>query len=427
MLPAGNYSVTVTDASGCQRVNMVVVNQPSPVTITVSGTNNVACSGGNNGSATISVTGGTPGYTYLWSPSGGTNSTASGLTAGVYTVTVTDMNGCTSNTSVSIFQPNTPMSATFNQINASCFGSSTASISATPMGGTPPYSYFWSPVGATTATISNLGAGTYYVTISDANNCTYSNSVTISQPVGLQLTPSITNAVCGAATGSATINVSGGLQPYTYQWSPGNMTTQTITNAASGAYYVTVSDNNGCTQSIIILIEETGGVSVDITGIQNVTCYGANNGSATATATGGTPPYTYSWSPYGGNGPTATGLGAGVYVVSVTDINGCIGVEMTNPAITQPQNISITTTQNNITCYGANNGNATITVTGGTPGYTYVWSTTAAVSPNISGLAQGIHSVTVTDLNGCVEQSFVNISEPTPMTVSIVNASNVSC
>ncbi len=426
-LPAGTYNVTVTDFGGCQIVGLTLIGQPQPLIITVANTNNIACSGGNNGSATVSVSGGTPGYSYQWSPSGGSNSTASGLTAGNYSVVVTDLNSCTSQISVTIFQPAFPISATFNQMNASCYGSNSASISVSPMGGTAPYNYFWSPIGATTPTISNLSAGIYTVLISDANNCTYTNSVTISQPSGLNLTPSVTNAVCGAATGSASILVSGGLPPYNYLWLPGNITTQVISNIPAGAYSVIVTDNNGCSQSTIILVSETGSVTVSISAVQNVSCYGANDGSASVSASGGTPPYTYSWSPYGGNGPNATGLGAGIYIVTVTDINGCIGVAITDPEIVQPQVISITTNQINITCNGANNGSASILVAGGTPPYSYAWSTTAAVSPNISGLVPGIHSVTVTDAHGCTEESFVNISQPLPLTVSMVNFSNVSC
>lgn len=426
-LPAGTYNVTVTDSQGCQRVGVTIINQPQPLNITLTNSNNVTCSGGNNGSATVSVAGGTPGYSYLWSPSGGGNSTAAGLTAGNYTVTVTDLNSCTSQMSVTIFQPSFAMSATFNQMNASCYGSNSASISANPVGGTPPYNYFWSPIGATTSTVSNLGAGTYSVTIYDSNNCTYTNTITVSQPSGLQLNSNVNNAVCGAATGSASIIPSGGLPPYNYLWMPGNYSTQTITNISAGAYAVTVSDNNGCSQTSIILVSETGGVTVDITGIQNVSCYGANDGAASAMASGGTPPYTYSWSPYGGNSSTATGLGAGVYIVTVTDINGCIGIQVTDPQITQPQVISIITNQINITCFGANNGSASITVNGGTPGYSYSWSSTTAISPNISGLVPGIHSVSVTDSHGCTEQSFVNISQPLALSVSIANSSNVSC
>ena len=426
-LPAGTYSVTVTDSQGCQRVGITTINQPQPLSITVTNTNNVACSGGNNGSATISVAGGTPGYNYSWSPSGGSNSTANNLSSGNYTVTVTDLQGCTAQQSVSIFQPSIPISATFNQMNASCYGSNSASISATPIGGTPPYSYFWSPSGATSSTVSNLAAGTYNVTIFDANNCTYTNSITISQPSGLQLNPIVNNAVCGAATGSASIVPSGGLPPYSYHWMPGNINNQNITNVSAGAYSVTVSDNNGCSQTAIILIEETGGISVSLSNVQNVSCYGANDGSASVSVSGGTPPYTYSWSPYGGNGSTATGLGAGVYIVTVTDVNGCIGIEVTDPEIVQPEVISILTTQVNITCFGANNGSASISVSGGTPNYTYAWSTTSALSPNILGLAPGIHNVTVTDSHGCTEQSFVNITQPLPLSVSIDNYSNISC
>ncbi|MBI5541281.1 MAG: gliding motility-associated C-terminal domain-containing protein [Bacteroidia bacterium] len=425
-LLAGNYTITVTDSKGCQQTTVAVISQPPPLSVMLNNVANVLCFSGNNGSASISVNGGTPGYTYQWLPTGGSSPIATGLPAGNYMVSVTDANFCVSQLNVFVSQPSSALTSTYSQSNVSCFGGQTGSITANTIGGTGPYSYFWQPSGSTTQTLSNIGAGTYFVTISDANGCSLTNSINITQPGGILLTTSTTQSTCGSSNGTATVTPIGGTPPFSYLWQPGAVTTSTINNISSGLYSVTVTDFSGCSQIANVALNDVSGPVVAMAAIQNVSCFGGHDGTATVNVSGGLAPYTYSWSPYGGNGSTGTGLGAGTFVVLVNDANGCQGIAVTNPEITQPPAISISSTQINITCTGANNGSVNLSVNGGTAPYTYLWSNGPTI-PNLTGLSPAVYQVTVTDSHNCQDFYFVTFVEPTPLSVSINTFQNVSC
>ncbi|RYX77967.1 hypothetical protein EON76_07180, partial [bacterium] len=252
-LAAGTYTVTVTDANGCTKTQIFTITQPAVLATTGTQTN-VSCNGGSNGSATVTATGGAGNYSYLWAPSGGTAATATGLVAGVYTVTVTDANGCTKTQSFTITQP-ALLATTAAQTNVSCNGGANGSATVTATGGAGNYSYLWAPRGGTAATATGLAAGTYTVTVTDANGCTKMQGFTITQPAALAATTAQTNVSCnGGANGTATVNVSGGTGAYTYSWAPSGGTAATATGLAAGTYTVTIKDANLCqtTQSFTI-------------------------------------------------------------------------------------------------------------------------------------------------------------------------------
>lgn len=425
-LVAGVFTVTVTDANACQMAAGVTINQPPPLLVNAQ-TQNVQCFNTNTGSAVLSVTGGVSPYTYNWNPSVSTQHLATGLGAGNYQVTISDANNCTVSTNVFINQPLTGLSATISVAGITCYGFQNGSMTANPLGGTPPYTYVWQPGAFSTQTISSLQPGNYFVTVTDANNCSVVQSASVGQPGGINLNASTISAACGTSTGQASVSPSGGTSPYTYNWMPGGVTMAFINSVPSGIYYVTVTDALGCSTTGVVPVNDAAGPSVTITGVQNATCFGAHDGEASASASGGTPPYLYVWFPYGGNAATATGLGAGTYSVVVSDAAGCQGFAVTNPAISQPPAISVVSTQVNVACTGASNGAASLNVSGGTPPYTYLWSPGGYTFPNIIGLHQGIYNVTITDFNGCEEHYFVDISEPAPLTAAITASQNVSC
>ena len=421
-LTSGAYSVTATDANGCTIIKNVTISQPAPLTATTT-QNNVSCNGGSNASATVTVTGGTGTYTYEWSPSGGTAATASGLTSGAYSVTATDANGCAIIKNVTISQP-APLTATTTQNNVSCNGGSNATASITVTGGTGTYTYAWSPSGGTAATASGLTSGAYSVTATDANGCTITKNVTISQPVPLAATTSQNNVSCnGGSNGSATVTVTGGTGTYTYSWSPSGGTAATASGLTSGAYSVTATDANGCTITKNFTISQPAPLTATTTQ-NNVSCNGGSNGSATVTVTGGTGLYTYAWSPSGGTAATASGLTSGAYSVTAMDENGCTITK--NVTISQPAPLTATTTQNNVSCNGGSNASATVTVTGGTGTYTYAWSPSGGTAATASGLTSGTYSVTATDANGCTITKNVTISQPAPLAAT-TSQNNVSC
>ena len=216
----------------------------------------------------------------------------------------------------------------------------------------------------------------------------------------LTLSVSSVSASCGICNGTATVTPAGGTPPYAYFWNPTGQTSPTATNLCTGNYTVTVTDSRGCTASINVFVPQA--ITIVITSTStSVSCFGACDGAATATPSGGTPPYTYLWSPGGQNTASIINLCAGTYTVTVTDANGCFSsasVTFTGP----PQLLFATLTGTNINCNGACTGSATAIAGGGTPGYTYLWLPGGQTTTTINNLCIGTYICTVTDSNGCV-------------------------
>ncbi len=410
-LAAGTYTVTVTDANLCQTTQSFTITEPATLVANTATQTNVSCNGGSNGSATVNVSGGIPGYTYLWAPSGGTAATATGLAAGTYTVTATDANGCTATQSFSITQPTALVANAAAQTNVSCNGGSIGSASVCATGGTVAYTYSWSPAGGTAATASGLAAGTYTVTVTDANLCQTTQSFTITEPTTLVANPAAqTNVSCnGGTNGSASVSVTGGTGAYTYSWSPAGGTAATASGLAAGTYTVTVTDANGCMATRSFTITQPTALVANAASQTNVSCNGGSNGSATVNVSGGTAGYTYSWSPSGGTAATANGLAPGTYTATATDANGCTVTQ--SFTITQPSALSLTTTTLSGYDYNALYSQ-TITATGGTGVKSYAvtsgslpsgftLSSSGAITGTSTQVADSNFTVTVTDANSC--------------------------
>ncbi|WP_300666926.1 T9SS type A sorting domain-containing protein [Fluviicola sp.] len=420
-LAAGTYTVTVTDANACQTQRTFNLTQPAAAlsAATGGGKTDVSCNGGSNGTATVTPTGGTPSYTYSWAPSGGTAATASGLAAGSYTVTVTDANACQTQRTFTVNQPTALSAATGGgKTDVSCNGGANGTATVAPTGGTPSYTYSWAPSGGTAATASGLTAGTYTVTVTDANTCQTTRTFTINQPTVLDASTGggKTDVSCnGGANGSATVTPTGGTPGYTYSWAPTGGTAATASGLAAGTYTVTVTDANTCQTQRTFTVDEPTVLDVSSGSTTSVSCHNGANGSATVAPTGGTPSYTYSWAPTGGTAATASGLAAGTYTVTVTDANGCQGNQTF--IVSEPDTLALTiSAQTNLTCNGDTDGSATISVTGGTPSYTYSWAPSGGTAATATGLAAGTYTVTVTDANNCDETQTVMITEPAAIT-----------
>src|SRR5690606_37493810 len=229
----------VTDAKGCTETATATVTEPTVLSASAV-TTSVSCNGGSNGTVNLTVTGGTAPYTYVWSNTATTEDMI-GLTAGTYDVTVTDAKGCTATASATVTEPTVLMASLSSQTNIACNGGTTGSATITVTGGTAPYTYTWSN-GATTATITNVVAGTYNVTVTDANGCTDTASVTLTEPTALSASAIATNVSCnGGSNGTVDLNVTGGTAPYTYVWS-NTATTEDMVGLTAGTYDVTVTD-----------------------------------------------------------------------------------------------------------------------------------------------------------------------------------------
>ncbi|HEU4717879.1 MAG TPA: SprB repeat-containing protein, partial [Bacteroidia bacterium] len=357
-------------------------NAPTPLSTTSTSTN-VTCFGGCNGTATANPSGGTAPYTYSWNSTPvQTTQTATGLCPGSYTCTVTDNASATTTVTVNITQPVSALSASIpSPTNVTCNGSCNGSATVNASGGTSGYTYSWNsaPV-QTTATASNLCAGSYTVTVTDANSCTTTQSVTITQPSAITASATSTPSSCSSNTGTATVSAGGGAGGYTYSWAPSGGTGATANNLAPGNYTVTVHDANNCTQTATVNVTTTTGPSASLQSQSNVSCNGGTNGSATVNASGGSPGYSYSWTS-GGSSATENNLPAGNYTCTITDAAGCVTTQ--SVAITEPSVLSPSSTTSPTGC--TSSGSATETPSGGTSPYTYAWSSggTAATESNL--------------------------------------------
>ncbi len=417
-LPAGTYTVTVTDALGCTQTTSALVGQTANLTLS-SAVTQVTCFGGNDGGIDLTVTGGVTPYIYDWAHIPGVNNPQdpSNLPAGTYTCTITDFNGCTKTTSVSITQP-TATTITETHTNVLCNGGNNGSIDLTVTGGAPGYTYNWSN-SVTVQDLSGLVAGMYTVTVTDGGGCTQTSSATIAQPTAITITETHSNVLCnGGNDGSIDLTVTGGAPGYTYNWS-NSVTVQDISGLVAGIYTVTVTDGGGCTQTSSATIAQPTTIAITETHT-NVLCSGGNNASIDLTVSGGAPGYTYNWS----NGAIVqdiAGLTAGTYTVTVTDANGC--TKTRSSTITQFSPLSLAAQVNAVSCFGGNNGAINLSVTGGATPYVYSWSNTATTQ-DLSNLISGVYTVTVTDANSCTAFATYVVTQPVQIVFSIVSLSN---
>lgn len=327
-LTPGVYTVVTTNASGCTSSNSITISQPTVINLAMSSTQ-TAC-GSSSGTASVVASGGTGAYTYSWSPSGGSNATANNLAAGSYSVTVTDVNGCSKTGNAVVGAANPPTISVNNVTNVTCFGLSNGAATITVNGGSPGYTYNWLPTGGNASSASNLIAGQYTVTVTDNTGCTATETINISAPAELVVTTIGTGANCGSKDGSATANVSGGSGTYTYLWTPGNFTTQTISNLATGSYNVVVTDANGCNAANFFNVDQIGGLNIQVNPITSV-IYEGESVNLNATLTPYVPGLIYTWSPASGltcvdcPNPTATPDTSTIYTITITTPDGCSG------------------------------------------------------------------------------------------------------
>ena len=370
--------------------------------------------GNSNGSINLTVVGGQNPYTYIWS-NASTFQDLVFLTGGSYSVTVTDLNNCSSTLSVNITNGSAVVLQTIIT-DVSCFGFNDGAIDLTVNGGTAPYIYHWNN-NANTQDLSGIGGGNYFVTVTDFTGCTAGVTVNVTEHAQLTLSQTHVNETCGQSNGSISLTVVGGYVPYTFLWS-NNALTQNLSGISSGNYSVTVSDFNSCTALLNIVVIGTSGATTQFA-TTNILCNGNTNGAIDLTVTGGTQPYTYLWS-NAAITQDINNLSVGNYSVTVTDANNCTLTG--NASVTQPSAIQISETHVDASC-GNSNGTIDLTVSGGTFPYNYSWNN-AAITQDLSSLGVGIYDVTVTDINNCsatISISIINGGGTLPLTFTSVD------
>lgn len=437
-LPAGTIDVLVTDAQGCIGTASATLANPPAITSSVTpfvfpGGNNISCNGASDGSATLTVSGGTPPYNFLWS-NGQTSQNLSGANAGNHTVTIIDANNCTATNSVTLIEP-LPINITLNSptygggYNVSCAGLNDGVINASVSNGVSPYSYLWSN-GATTQNIGNGSAGNNSVTITDANGCSATQTITLIAPPGMSSSASIVTQIScnGGNNGAIDLTVVNATGTPTFLWSNG-ATTEDISNLTAGNYSVLVTDINGCTSTSSVTLTQPALLTGNLTA-NNITCNGFDNGSINTSVSGGTSPYSFSWS-NGQNTQNIASLSAGNYSLAITDNNGCtlnLNTTITEPAALSA-NIAITsfsTGAYDVSCFGASDAAIIVNTTGGTTPYSYLWNN-GTVTQSLNNISAGNYSVTVSDNNGCTANDNITLSEPPAVAVTTSVINHVSC
>jgi hypothetical protein len=376
----------------------------------------VSCYGAADGAVSVTVSEGEAPYTYTWS-NGSNQPSLTGVAAGTYSVTVQDATGAQVSLQATIAQP-TQIAISNTVTNASCSGKADGAIDVSVTGGSGGYTYVWN-TGATTQDLASLKAGAYTLTVKDSTGCTAQKAITVTDNTQITIAATLTQPGCNQTNGAINITVTGGTAPYTYVWSNGQ-TTEDVQALAPGTYKVTVADANGCTAELSAVVRENNTLKLTAV-VKQTSCLDDASGAIDLVITGGTGPYTYVWS-NGAITEDLSSLTAGIYKVTVTDANGCTATLQVSVSkktfiignlVTQPK------------CYGDATGSITLTPSGGTSPYTFIWST-GATGNTVTNLPGGTYTVTVTDATGCSRLVTFIITDP-PAISAVTSINNAQC
>ncbi len=428
-LSHGNYSVTVTDAKGCQKTGNFILTNPSQILSLLADISDVQCKGDANGNIDVMVSGGVSPYIYNWSINAntGNQSTANNLSANTYYLTVTDNRLCELDTFFNILEPLQLLEV--SQVNiqdALCHGQHNGSAEVTISGGNQPYAYLWDDQNQQTTALANgLSASNYTVIIEDANHCIIDTTITIEEPLPLNANYIFAHVACyGENSGLIKINASGGVSPYQYSWGGGIVgnTSDLAENLSPGMYHCTITDANGCTNVLSNISISSPSAPLTLNpNHDETTCIGGSDGKASVNAQGGWQPYSFEWDANTGNQTTDTayGLSVGTYFVTVKDYWGCI--KDTFVYVSEPQKITISIETDSVSCYNGSDGIAQVIPGNGVSPYTFLWDVNAnnQVSDIANNLSAGTYYVTVSEANGCEHDTMVTIKEPLKITANI--------
>lgn len=407
----GFYTITITDANNCESFDSIAVFVNPPLIHSLTATD-LTCFGFYTGSIQTTIDGGTFPYFFNWS-NGSQVQNPINLTSGWYYVTISDFVNCSINDSIFINQPETPVTINYTQENLPCHGTDYGSIDISLSGATPPYSVQWSS-GQTYQDLHNLEAGTYTISVTDANDCLWTQSITIIEPDTLITNIASSNIPCfGLDNGLLTTQTTGGTPPYHYYWFHDlTVNSHLLTNMHPGYYFVSVVDANGCSDTASAMISQPDQLILDEF-ISNVSCKGGHNGYIIVTPIGGVPVYNMAWS----NNYYTDSIGnlpIGNYTITVIDDNGCKKIE--TYTITQPENYLNTDFNQikNVSCHGFSDASANVSPTGGTSPYMVYWED-GVLQEGFTGNgmpANVYYNVSVVDVNGCEFFDSIRFSQP---------------
>ena len=430
-LCAGNYTLTATDAAGCVATGVTNLVNPPALLANVT-TTNPACNGNCNGIAISTPANATGAVTYTWAAPTVINTTGvlNSLCAGNYSVSIQDAIGCQDVQTFTLTNP--PVLNVNPSIGPATCGSPNGSITVIPTGGTPTYSFSWAaPVVSTSSVVTGLAAGIYTVVVTDANNCTNTLTIPLSNSNGPSAAPITSSSISchGLCTGAASVNpasIVGGTPGYNITWvvPPSTSTVNPQTNLCAGTYTAQITDANSCLLFNSVVITQPSSITI-LPSLTFPTCNGICDGSVVLGTSGGTSPYNYTWTPGTSSTATLVNACAGNYTISILDNNLCPSTQIvTLPGV---QNMTATASVTNNLCFGNCNGTASIIAISGSanPPFTYLWSTSQA-GPSIGNLCNGVYTYTATDNIGCFNSFTTTIISPTQIT-STSSVASPSC
>ncbi len=426
----GTYTLQITDANSCIADSNFLVTSDTMLVAFISYKSDVLCKNDNSGSATVDATGSPGPFTYNWS-NGAVAQTASDLVQATYTVTVTEIPAPyrSSVATVQISEPANELTSSILPTHLPCYQDNSGIADLTVEGGTLPYAFNWSN-GGTTEDQLNLSAGLYSVTVTDKNGCTVLDGITLNEGPAIGISIDIDNGILcnGDLTGILTADATGGTGTFNYVWDdPGNQTAQTATNLGGGLYHVTATDLAGCSVTGSRQLIEPADIGIT-PNTQDISCFGADDGIIALTISGGTPTFNFLWS-NGAINQNIQDLSAGIYGVTVTDINNCS--DTTSITIFEPGVISYQSVSNtDVSCNGYTDGTITVSGIGGSGALEYSTDggSSYSTSGNFTDLTAQTYTLKIRDANDCESvDSIVSVSQPEGITISSEEASNVSC
>ncbi|MFZ1705819.1 MAG: choice-of-anchor V domain-containing protein [Saprospiraceae bacterium] len=422
-LAAGSYTVTASDANGCEEVESFDILSPDQILINVIDILNPSCFGQNNGFIMVEAEGGAGGFNYSWSNGGG-GPNLTNLASGTYTVTVTDISNCTSNTSYTLMQPS-QVAIQFPSVNhVTCFGETNGAVTALATGGNGNFTYEWSN-GNSGASIQNLAPGSYTVTVIDVEGCVASSAVTINEPLPIQI-QLVTNtpASCsGANDGVLEVEAFGSSTQFSFLWSNG-ATTALNGSISAGTYTVTVTDVNLCSETASYVVNTTAPFVLSLANSTNNLCFGDALGTVSVNVQ---PPgaYVYSWS-NGATGQSLSNLPNGSYTCTATDDSGCASAPVTVMITSPPLLVSNLSIVNEIACFADSTGELSVLPSGGFGNYDILWSN-LSTEDTISDLPPATYFVRVSDENNCVMVDTVVLNQPPPLQINLLTIDTLLC
>lgn len=397
----GNYQVYVQDLGGCDTLlSFEIQSKPPLQAVTV--IQNPNCFGDSTGYIHVQVSGGLPPYTFQWS-NGSTSQNLNAIPAGVYHLTITDNNHCDTSFSFTLTNPPPFVMGTY-KTDVLCYGFATGRISLIISGGNPPYSIYWSN-GMTGNNIHNLQAGDYTAQLIDISGCDTTFTISISQPPALLINPVITPLIChNSNNGSIELQISGGVPPYSILWNNGN-TGSMLTGLSSGQYAVNVIDANNCSVDSIFMLESPPAFNIESI-LNHVSCKSYQDANIQVIVEGGSPPYIYEWST-GSNLSSISGLGPGIYTLTISDNHNC-DTTLSFNVLEAADSLHIQLIPKNPTCAGSLDGEIQSIITGGQSPYGFLWNN-VSLTQNLSEIPAGNYQLTVNDAFGCIRQASINL------------------